>query len=148
MIPKSGGEYAYFFDGLGSLHPFWGPLPAFLYSWLSVLLLSPAGTAAGCMSCATYTISPLLSSFDICLENEDKELLLKLTAILYLGTNIYIQTSMFITFLIINNNNSFRTDNGAQLLQRRLDDSCEQFLQFSQSRSCQHCYRLWRLSAV
>ena len=85
LIPKSGGEYAYFLDGLGSLHPFWGPLPAFLYSWLSVLLLSPSGTAAGCMSCATYTLTPILASLDICLGKEEKELLLKLTAILYLG---------------------------------------------------------------
>ena len=87
LIPKSGGEYAYFLDGLGSLHPFWGPLPAFLYSWLSVLLLSPAGTAAGCMSCATYTLSPILASLDVCLEKEEKDLLLKLAAILYLGTD-------------------------------------------------------------
>jgi len=125
LIPKSGGEYAYFLDGLGSLHPFWGPLPAFLYSWLSVLLLSPAGTAAGCMSCATYTLSPILVSLDVCLEKEEKDLLLKLAAILYLGTDGILCFCKMIIFsirliLLLNIN---RTNNGAQLLQRRLDDS-------------------------
>ena len=83
LIPKSGGEYSYFMDGLGSLHPFWGPLPAFLYSWVSVLLMSPASIAVGCLSCADYTVYPLLTSIGSC--PVDVEMLVKLVALVYLG---------------------------------------------------------------
>lgn len=84
LIPKSGGEYAYFLDGLGSLHPFWGPLPAFLYSWLAVLLLRPTTLAVGCLSCANYTIIPLLAALKICLEPDQVDMLVKLSAAVYL----------------------------------------------------------------
>lgn len=42
VIPRSGAEYAYFVDSFGPLHKFWGPLPAFLYSWLMVVSYSPS----------------------------------------------------------------------------------------------------------
>ncbi|XP_046458061.1 b(0,+)-type amino acid transporter 1-like [Daphnia pulex] len=85
LIPKSGGEYSYLLDGLTPLHPFWGPLPAFLYSWISVLLLRPTTFAVGCLSCASYTVYPILASMGLCLETETEELLIKLTAVLYIG---------------------------------------------------------------
>ena len=85
LIPKSGGEYSYMVDGLSPLHPFWGPLPGFLFSWMNVLLLNPCGMAIGCMTCATYTLPPLLQSLDLCLDSETKDMLLKIIAALYLG---------------------------------------------------------------
>ncbi len=85
LIPKSGGEYAYQVDGLGPLHRFWGPLPAFLYSWISVLLLKPTSVAIGCLSCASYTVGPILSSLGFCLGSENEDVVIKLTAVLYIG---------------------------------------------------------------
>ncbi len=85
LIPKSGGEYAYLVDGLGPLHLFWGPLPAFLYSWISVLLLKPTTVAVGCLSCASYTVRPILASLGVCLAAENEDLVIKLTAVLYIG---------------------------------------------------------------
>ena len=84
LIPKSGGEYAYFVDGLGPMHSFWGPLPAFLYSWLAVLLLRPTTLAVGCLSCANYTLIPLLAALKICLKPEEVDMLVKLSAAVYL----------------------------------------------------------------
>lgn len=85
LIPKSGGEYAYLIDGLRPFHSFWGPVPGFLYSWISILLLRPASMAVGCLSCASYTVYPLLASLQLCLPEGTEEYLIKLTAILYAG---------------------------------------------------------------
>lgn len=85
LIPKSGGEYSYFLDGFGYFHRFWGPLPAFLYSWISVLLLKPATFAIGCLSFANYTIIPLLAALEICISSEIEQIALKFTAVLCLG---------------------------------------------------------------
>ena len=77
-------------EGLGSLHPFWGPLPAFLLSFLAILLLRPAGMATGCLSIATYTVYPLLAALGICLDESNQQILLKLTALLFLGLLTFI----------------------------------------------------------
>lgn len=118
LIPKSGGEYSYFMDGLGCLHRFWGPLPAFLYSWVSVLLMNPASIAVGCLSCAGYTIHPILTAVGHC--PTDSELLVKLTALVYLGTtdlNKFNFSNMLKWNLLI----TLRFDCGPKLFQRRLD---------------------------
>ena len=86
VIPKSGGEYCYLLDGLGPFHRFWGPLPAFLYSWISVLLLRPTSLAIGCLSCARYTVHPILASFGVCLGAGNEDIVIKFTTILYIGT--------------------------------------------------------------
>lgn len=72
----------------GPLHRFWGPLPGFLYSWLTVLFLSPSSLAVGCLSSASYTIYPIIKSLDICLNTETQEMLVKMTAVLYIGKAI------------------------------------------------------------
>jgi solute carrier family 7 (L-type amino acid transporter), member 9/15 len=84
LIPKSGAEYAYFLDGFGPLHRFWGPLPAFLYSWITVLLLRPMSYAIGCLSFANYAIVPLIASLGLCTNPEEKTLLIQLTGVLCL----------------------------------------------------------------
>ena len=85
LIPKSGGEYAYYLDGLGTLHRFWGPLPAFLYSWLMILMLRPAALAAGCLSVANYVIYPILAALDVHLMLPTEEILIKIVAVLCLS---------------------------------------------------------------
>lgn len=66
MLPKTGGDYSYFMDGLQSLHPFWGPLPAFLYSWVNILILNPIYLATGCLTVAKYSVHPLWIALNLC----------------------------------------------------------------------------------
>ncbi len=90
LIPKSGAEYAYYLESLGHLHPFWGPLPAFLFSWLFNLLIKPAGMAASCFAIAKYSIVPILDLLDIKLCDEgDLDSLMKIVALLTLGIYLH-----------------------------------------------------------
>ena len=88
LIPLSGAEYAYYMDALGSLHPFLGPLPAFLYSWLLILLIKPASLAAACLSVAKYAVIPILDLLEIELCDDYLDLVMKFVGILFLGNII------------------------------------------------------------
>ncbi|EEB11836.1 large neutral amino acids transporter, putative [Pediculus humanus corporis] len=52
MIPKSGGDYAY-------INEAFGPLPAFLYLWVALLILVPTGNAVTARTFAQYILQPL-----------------------------------------------------------------------------------------
>ncbi|KAG8178907.1 hypothetical protein JTE90_017604 [Oedothorax gibbosus] len=52
MITKSGAEYSYMMDAFG-------PLPAFLFSWVSVLVLKPSMMAIICLSLGEYVTEPI-----------------------------------------------------------------------------------------
>ncbi|XP_067854081.1 b(0,+)-type amino acid transporter 1 [Heptranchias perlo] len=51
MITKSGGEYSYLLEAFG-------PIPAFLYSWMSIIVVKPSSFAIICLSFATYAATP------------------------------------------------------------------------------------------
>ncbi|KAK2723332.1 Y+L amino acid transporter 2-like [Artemia franciscana] len=51
-VPKSGGDYAY-------LREAYGPLPAFLYLWSSLLVVMPAGNAVAALTFANYILQPV-----------------------------------------------------------------------------------------
>lgn len=55
MIPKSGGDYAYI--GVA-----FGPLPAFLYLWVALLILVPTGNAITALTFAQYLLQPFWPS--------------------------------------------------------------------------------------
>lgn len=54
MNTSSGAEYAYFMDAFG-------PLPAFLFSWVSTLVLKPSQMAIICLSFAQYAVEAFVS---------------------------------------------------------------------------------------
>ncbi|XP_065519356.1 B(0,+)-type amino acid transporter 1 isoform X2 [Lathamus discolor] len=57
MITKSGGEYPYLMEAFG-------PIPAFLFSWTSLLVTKPSSFAIICLSFAEYALAPFYPSCD------------------------------------------------------------------------------------
>ncbi|XP_070575142.1 b(0,+)-type amino acid transporter 1-like [Ptychodera flava] len=51
LIPKSGAEYPYLFEAFG-------PIAAFMFSWISVVLLKPASVAAIALAFGSYAAEP------------------------------------------------------------------------------------------
>ncbi|KAK9891437.1 hypothetical protein WA026_014672 [Henosepilachna vigintioctopunctata] len=85
VIPRSGAEYAYFFDSFGPLHKFWGNLPAFIYSWMMVFVIRPAEIAVIILTFAEYFCQPLLEA--LCIKDEQ---IIKYVGLLALGIITYI----------------------------------------------------------
>ncbi|PSN39954.1 hypothetical protein C0J52_24260 [Blattella germanica] len=60
VVPRSGGEYAYFQEAYGNLHRFWGPLPSFICAWVYVVVLRPAEVAVIILTFSEYICQPFL----------------------------------------------------------------------------------------
>ena len=84
MIPKSGGEFIYLLEAFGSL-------PAFLYSWTSVILLKPSQMAIIALAFGTYVVEPF---FPACIgqdaERQDLNMLVKILAALCIGESLLV----------------------------------------------------------
>lgn len=57
MNTSSGAEWAYFMDAFGAA-------PAFLFSWVSTLVLKPSQMAIICLSFAQYAVEAFVSECD------------------------------------------------------------------------------------
>nr|XP_025965320.1 B(0,+)-type amino acid transporter 1 [Dromaius novaehollandiae] len=57
MITKSGGEYPYLMEAFG-------PIPAYLFSWTSLLVTKPSSFAIICLSFAEYASAPFYPGCD------------------------------------------------------------------------------------
>lgn len=57
MIPRSGGDYAY-------IEVAFGPMPAFLYLWVALLILVPTGNAITALTFAQYLLKPFWPTCD------------------------------------------------------------------------------------
>lgn len=102
VVQRSGAEYAYFMDSFGPLHPFWGNLPAFLASWIYVVVLRPAEVAVIVLTFAEYFCQPILDA--LCIKDFIiGDHLKKLVAILALGTITYINASSVKLYVRIQN---------------------------------------------
>lgn len=58
VVPKSGGDYAYLLEAYGPLHRFFGPIPAFLYSYSRTIVTGPAAFAVIALSFGAYATEP------------------------------------------------------------------------------------------
>ncbi|OXA52359.1 b(0,+)-type amino acid transporter 1 [Folsomia candida] len=104
-------EHAYYMDTFSKMHPFFGPLPAFMFSWLTVLLLKPSSLAIISLAFGQYSLYPLLSTsnfegcnFDKSTEYDmAKKLLAVFLAFLIAAVNIFsakLATRVAIVFLV------------------------------------------------
>lgn len=95
MIPLSGAEYVYLLEGFG-------PLPAFLYSWTSVIVLKPSQVAIICLAFGVYVIEPF---FPGCGDREDLQPVVKLLAALAIGEwKFYSQCSLYTLYINVARN--------------------------------------------
>ena len=51
FITESGGEWPY-------LKAAFGPIPAYLYSWMSIMLMRPSSVSIISLTCAEYILGP------------------------------------------------------------------------------------------
>ncbi|KAK2585743.1 hypothetical protein KPH14_010354 [Odynerus spinipes] len=84
VVPRSGAEYAYFMEAYGPLHRYAGQIPAFICSWVYVMLLRPAEVAVVILTFAEYGVQPFSYYLDS-LSPEAMIRLKRLIAILALG---------------------------------------------------------------
>ncbi|XP_031566401.1 b(0,+)-type amino acid transporter 1-like [Actinia tenebrosa] len=80
LIPKSGGEYVYLMEAFG-------PLPAFLFSWVYSLLLKNGGVAILVLVFGSYVVEPFYPG---CTDRQDLVQLQKLLAVIALGVVIVV----------------------------------------------------------
>ena len=75
MIPLSGADYVYILQAFG-------PLPAFLYSWTTVIVIYPSQFAIICLTFGAYLIEPIVPG---CGDREDMQYVVKLLAAVAIG---------------------------------------------------------------
>lgn len=68
VVPRSGSEYAFFTDSFGPLHKFWGPLPAFIYSFVVVLVIRPCSVSVILLTSAEYFVE--FTETFVCISDE------------------------------------------------------------------------------
>lgn len=73
MNTSSGAEWAYFMDAFGAA-------PAFLFSWVSTLVLKPSQMAIICLSFAQYAVEAFVT------ECEPPVIVIKMVGLLAIGT--------------------------------------------------------------
>lgn len=84
LVLRSGSEYAYFFDSFGPLHKFWGNLPAFVFSWMMIIIIRPAETAVLILTFSEYACQPFFDWF--CMNGHPQEdTIIKLVGLAALG---------------------------------------------------------------
>jgi hypothetical protein len=59
VIPRSGGEFIYFYESMKDLHPFLGPLPGFLCIWIGCVCVKPAAVAVLSLTFSRYLLRPI-----------------------------------------------------------------------------------------
>ncbi|XP_025195191.1 b(0,+)-type amino acid transporter 1-like [Melanaphis sacchari] len=101
VVNKSGGEFSFYQSAFADMHKFWGPLPSFIYSWVSIMYVRPAEVAIIILTFSEYFIRPfsILTSM-----TPDSEYTVKKTvSILALGIITFINYTSVKCFIKIQN---------------------------------------------
>ncbi|XP_076170927.1 b(0,+)-type amino acid transporter 1 [Ptiloglossa arizonensis] len=102
VVPRSGAEYAYLIEAFTPLHRYAGQIPAFMCSWVYVILLRPAEVAVVMLTFAEYSVQPF-SSYLTDLPEESMHRLKKLIAMLALGLITYINLTSVKLYVKVQN---------------------------------------------
>ncbi|CAK9802865.1 b(0,+)-type amino acid transporter 1 [Anthophora plagiata] len=102
VVPRSGAEHAYFIEAFSPLHEYAGQIPAFICSWVYVMLLRPAEVAVVMLTFAEYSVQPF-SGYLTNLPEESMFKLKKLIAILALGLITYINLTSVKLYVRVQN---------------------------------------------
>ena len=86
MNTSSGAEWAYFMDAFG-------PAPAFIFSWVSTLVLKPSQMAIICLSFAQYAVEAFVSECD------PPSIVVKMVGLLAIGEMKFDARKLFADFL-------------------------------------------------
>lgn len=102
VVPRSGAEYIYFVEAFSGMHRYWGQLPAFICSWVYVMVLRPAEVAVVVLTFAEYIIQPL-SNYTKEVPRDSMELVTKLISIAALGLMTYINLTSVKLYVKVQN---------------------------------------------
>ncbi|XP_017881509.1 b(0,+)-type amino acid transporter 1-like [Ceratina calcarata] len=102
VVPRSGAEYAYFIEAFSPLHRYAGEIPAFICSWVYVMLLRPAEVAVVMLTFAEYSVQPF-SGYLKDLSAESMFTLKKLIALLALSLITYINLTSVKLYVKVQN---------------------------------------------
>lgn len=96
------GEYIYFLEAFAPkkdsnkddqsarLHKFIGPIPSFLFAWVTIFLLKPSSLAILSLSFAKYLTSPILTTLDFCPDSYLTYVITRLAACVCIGLITFI----------------------------------------------------------
>ncbi|VVC39532.1 Amino acid/polyamine transporter I [Cinara cedri] len=59
VVQKSGGNFMFYRTAYGDIHKFWGPLPSFVYSFMTILYTRPTEMVISTMTFAEYSVRPI-----------------------------------------------------------------------------------------
>ena len=80
-IRQSGGDYIYVMQTYGGV-------VGFLYAWLSIMFLRPAGIAITALMCAEYVLTPFFGSR--CVPADTQVAIIKMLAIIVIGEAVFL----------------------------------------------------------
>lgn len=83
LVSRSGADYVYILEGMRGLHKFWGPLPAFIYSWVVVLFLRPVAVAVVILTFGEYCVNPFHAMLELC--DAQKRFVIQIVGLIALG---------------------------------------------------------------
>lgn len=95
VVNKSGGEFSFYQCAFADMHKFWGPLPSFIYSWVSIMYVRPAEVAIIILTFSEYFIRPF--SILTSMTPESEHTVKKTVSILALGKCSVEIFSFFVT---------------------------------------------------